>query len=160
MPPEFTGLIILDSRTLAAATNASWGGNRTIRSCIHNYSCSSLWAEADGLSRAAPLCLSDYPPWNLSLPLDSLGLAAIYDVKGHCVAQKQLLQLTQMCDWLWRDTTEVFWCMKDEPSLDLLSECINDVCVQLKSALPHKAKHNSKASKSVFRFTVHQIWMR
>lgn len=90
--------------------------------------------------------LSDYPPWNLSLPLDSLGLAAIYNVKGHWVAQKQLLQLTQMWDWLWRDRTKMFWCTKDEPYLDLLSECINDVCVQRKSALQHKAKHNKPAN--------------
>lgn len=75
-----------------------------------------------------------------------LGLAAIYNVKGHWVAQKQLLQLTQMWDWLWRDRTKMFWCMKDEPYLDLLSECINDVCVQRKSALQHKAKHNKPAN--------------
>lgn len=92
----------------------------------------TLKAEADGLSRAAPSFLSDYPPWNLSLPLDSLGLAATDSVKGHCAGQKQLLQLTQIWDWLWRDRTEV---LKDEPSLDLLTECINDVCVQRISAL-------------------------
>lgn len=77
----------------------------------------------------APLCPSGYPPRNLTLPWASLGLAAIYEIEDCQVAQKQLLQPTQMWDWLWRDRTKVFCCTKDEPSLDLLSECINDVCV-------------------------------
>lgn len=55
----------------------------TICSCIPSHSCSSLRAENDGPSRAAPLCFSDYPPWSLLSPLDSLGLAATDNVKDH-----------------------------------------------------------------------------
>lgn len=131
---------------LAAATNVSWAGNRTICSCSHNHSCSSLWAEADGVSRAAPLCLRDYPLWNLSLPLDSLGLAATDNVKGHCVAHKQLQQLTQMWNWLWRDTKcSGAWRMRP-PQI-----YYQNILMMCKENLPYSGRQNITSQKICFQ---------
>lgn len=55
---------------------------------------------------------------------------------------------------LWRDGSKVFWRMKDESTLDLFSQCINDVFVH-KEKLPYSIRQDTTGQQ--ISFQIHSI---
>lgn len=91
----------------------------------------------------------------LTLPCASLGLAAINNIRDWQVAEKKLLQPTQMSQLnpcvslcLWRERSKVFWRMKDESTLDSFSPCINDVH---KEKLPYSMRQDMTGQQISFQ---------